>query len=484
MPNQLAGQISPYLLQHVDNPVQWYPWGPAALQRAKAEGKPIFLSIGYSACHWCHVMAHESFENAQIAEMLNEHFVSIKVDREERPDLDQIYMEAVQILTGQGGWPLSVFLTPELEPFFGGTYWPRQARGGMPGFDQVLLAVWDAWEQRREEVVSQAGKLAEVVRGNDVSGASGDVKLGAALLRAAQVALTKTFDAEHGGFSRAPKFPHSIELRVLLRQYCHTKDERLLPVVTTTLDRMAAGGMYDQLGGGFHRYSTDARWLVPHFEKMLYDNAMLAMAYVEAWQATGREEYARVARETLQYVLGDMTDAEGGFYSAEDADSEGEEGRFYVWTPEEVRAVLGGERGETFCRVYDVSEAGNFEGRNILHLARSVRQCTEMLGRDADGLEVELADGRRKLLAAREGRVRPARDDKVLVNWNGLMIEAMARAGAALGEPRYVEAATAAARFIDVDAARWVRAVVARLAQGAARRVRRCWTITRLWPTR
>lgn len=449
MPNRLAREMSPYLLQHADNPVDWHPWGPEAMELARREDRPIFLSIGYSACHWCHVMAHESFDNPRIARLLNEHFVPIKVDREERPDLDQLYMEAVQMLWGHGGWPLSVFLTPAGEPFFGGTYWPSQARGGMPGFGEVLLAVLDAWQNRRGEATRQAREITQLLRENDRgASAARAVEPSESLLVGAETALAQSFDRQYGGFGAAPKFPHPMDLRLLLRRWRRTGRDSLLDMVTLTLDRMAAGGIYDQLGGGFHRYSTDAHWLVPHFEKMLYDNALLADCYLEAWQATGESEYARIARETLDYVLRDMTDPAGGFYSAEDADSEGHEGAFYVWTPDEIRAVLGPERGDEFCYVYDVTWSGNFEGRNILSLPKTLPQCARILERDQAQLESQLAEGRRMLLEARSHRPRPGRDDKVLTAWNGLMVESLARAGAVLGEPRYCDAAAAAADFL------------------------------------
>ncbi len=447
MPNRLASEISPYLQQHADNPVDWYPWGPEALDRAKEEQKPIFLSIGYSACHWCHVMAHESFENEEIARILNEHFISIKVDREERPELDQIYMEAVQMMTGHGGWPMSVFLTPSLEPFFGGTYWPPTQRHGMPGFKQVLTAVVDAWKNRRDEAVKQGQQLADMLRDTRLSdGEPGapDIRL----LRSAETTLGRGFDRIHGGFGSAPKFPHPIDLRLLLRLWRRSGRDELLSMVTQTLDRMAAGGIYDHLGGGFHRYSIDERWLVPHFEKMLYDNALLSVAYLEAFQATGRARYSRTVRETLDYVLRDMTDPLGGFYSTEDADSEGEEGKFYVWTTAELEEVLGADRAATFARVYDVTPEGNFEGANILNLPKPVDAVATMLARDHDSLEAELAESRCRLFGVRSHRIRPGRDDKVLVSWNALMIDAMAQAGVVLNEPRYTEAAVAAARFL------------------------------------
>jgi uncharacterized protein YyaL (SSP411 family) len=451
MPNRLAQESSPYLLQHANNPVDWFAWGPESLERARGEDKPIFLSIGYSACHWCHVMEHESFENPRIAALLNEHFVSIKVDREERPDLDQIYMTAVQLMTGHGGWPMSVFLTPDLQPFYGGTYWPDVARGGMPGFDQILLAVHDAWMNRRDQAKEQAAKLTDYLRNAERQAAeeTGTDRLTPDLLRDAARSLEGVFDFRNGGFGRAPKFPHPIDLRVLLRVWRRNKNQpAALTMATTTFDKMAAGGMYDQLGGGFHRYSVDERWLVPHFEKMLYDNALLALAYLEGFLATGKEEYTRVTRETLDYVLRDMTDPAGGFYSTEDADSEGHEGKFYVWTPAEIERVLGKDAAETFCYVYDVTESGNFEGQNILNLPKTIEQCAKIRRREVTDLAADLAAGRKELLKARDERVRPGRDDKVLVSWNGLMIDALAQAAGPLNEPRYLAAATKAADFI------------------------------------
>jgi hypothetical protein len=445
--NKLAAEISPYLLQHAENPVAWEPWGPEALARSRAEQKPIFLSVGYSACHWCHVMAHESFENHEIADLLNHDFICIKVDREERPDLDQIYMDAVQAMTGQGGWPMSVFLTPEQKPFFGGTYWPARARGGMAGFGDVVSAVTAAWQTRRNDVLEQAEKAVQYLRAERLVG-SKSAELNQAPLEAAETNLIQAFDDRLGGFGPAPKFPHATDLNLLLARWKVSRREPLLEMVTVTLDHMAAGGIFDHLGGGFHRYSVDAEWLVPHFEKMLYDNAMLTDCYLGAWQETGRSDYLRVVRATLDYVLRDMTDPLGGFYSAEDADSEGEEGKFYVWTPQELTAVLGPERATAFSKVYDVSETGNFEGHNILHLSKPIPVCAKMLGRDAADLETELEADRRQLLEARSKRGRPGRDDKVLVSWNGLMIDAMARAGAALDDASYRTAAAKAADFL------------------------------------
>jgi uncharacterized protein len=467
MPNRLAHESSPYLLQHRDNPVDWYPWGKEAIEKARREDKPIFLSIGYSACHWCHVMEHESFENEAIARVLNENFVPIKVDREERPDLDQIYMNAVQMLTGHGGWPMSVFLTPDLKPFYGGTYWPPHSSRSMPGFDQILAAVIDAWKNRREHALTAADQLTAELRNVGEAGGGDDDSLNASLIERAVGQLHRSFDSANGGFGSAPKFPHPMDLQLLVRVAQRTGQQGPLDMVRFTLDRMAAGGIYDHLGGGFARYSVDARWLVPHFEKMLYDNALLASAYLDAYLifrqgATGSDSaeseealaelvahnYARVLRETLNYVIRDMTDPAGGFYSTEDADSEGHEGLFYTWTPDEIEAVLGEERGATFGRVYDVSDIGNFEGRNILNLPKTPAQSAAILRREPSELAAELAESREKLFAAREKRVRPGRDDKVIIAWNGLMIDAMARAGAALNEPEYVITADEAAKFI------------------------------------
>ena len=445
--NRLAGETSPYLLQHAHNPVDWYPWGPEALQKARSENKPIFLSIGYSACHWCHVMEHESFENPEIAALMNEHFVNIKVDREERPDLDQIYMSAVMAMTGQGGWPMSVFLTPQCKPFFGGTYFPPTDSRGMAGFPRVLLSVHRAWQERHEEIAGSADEMTEHLRSLG-SVASGTGPLDFKLLDQAGRTLVRNFDPIHGGFGRAPKFPHPIDLRVLLRHHLRTGDDQALHVVRHTLQRMARGGIYDHLGGGFARYSTDEKWLVPHFEKMLYDNALLSSTFLEAFQATGDSSFRQVARETMDYVLGRMTGAHGGFHSTEDADSEGLEGKFYVWLPAEVSSVLGAERARTFCYVYDVSDAGNWEDHNILNLPRPIEQAAKLLARDQGELEAELASSRTLLLAARQKRVPPAMDTKVLVSWNGLMIAALAEGGRILSDERYTGAAERAGSFI------------------------------------
>ncbi|HEY6562971.1 MAG TPA: thioredoxin domain-containing protein, partial [Pirellulaceae bacterium] len=380
MANRLAQELSPYLLQHAHNPVDWYPWGPEALARARSEVKPIFLSIGYSACHWCHVMERESFEDGRIAAQLNEHFVCIKVDREERPDLDQIYMAAVQMLTGRGGWPMSVFLTPDLRPFFGGTYWPPTPRMGMPGFDQVLHAVLDAWRNRRDQALEQAQLLTERIQSFGIPADPADAEPSIdSLFRAARM-LEQSFDFAHGGFGQAPKFPHAMDLQVLLRVWHRTGRSGILDMVRLTLDKMARGGIYDHVGGGFARYSVDERWLVPHFEKMLYDNALLAGVYLDAFTATQHDAYAAIVRETLDYQLSEMTHSAGGFFSTEDADSEGEEGKFYVWTSAKIREVLGDELAERFGYVHDVSDEGNFEGHCILNLPKTIEQCASLRG--------------------------------------------------------------------------------------------------------
>ena len=446
--NRLADETSPYLLQHAHNPVDWYPWGDEAFARARAENKPIFLSVGYSACHWCHVMERESFESPEIAALMNEHFINVKVDREERPDVDQIYMAAVQAMNqGHGGWPMSVFLTPDGKPFFAGTYFPPRDSRGMPGFPRVLLSVAKAWEERSGDLAASAAEMVEHIdRAGRLPSAEGE--LSTKLLDDAVRALARAFEPNHGGFGRAPKFPHPMDLMVLMRRFARTGDANALHMVRLTLDKMARGGIYDHLGGGFARYSTDERWLVPHFEKMLYDNALLASTYTEAFQLTRDPEYARVVRETLDYILTRMTDPAGGFYATEDADSEGEEGKFYVWTLEEIREVLGADRAKVFASVYDVTEAGNWEGSTILNRPKPFDQSAKLLGIDEPALRRQLDEDRRSLLAVREKRVPPGKDTKVLASWNGLMIAAMAEAGVALGEERCLAAASAAADFI------------------------------------
>ncbi|MBI3270656.1 MAG: thioredoxin domain-containing protein [Planctomycetes bacterium] len=445
--NRLVRETSPYLLQHAHNPVDWYAWGPDALEAAKKADKPIFLSIGYSACHWCHVMERESFENEETAALMNRHFINVKVDREERPDLDEIYMGAVQLLTGRGGWPMSVFLLPDLRPFFGGTYFPPRDGMGMPGFPTVLEQIARAFKARRLELGQSAEKIVEAVR--DMCAIQGEPgAVDASLLDRACEGLVKGFDREHGGFGHAPKFPPSMELNLLLRRHRRGRDARYLEVVETTLDRMARGGMYDQVGGGFCRYSTDERWLVPHFEKMLYDNSLLARTYLAAWQATGKPFYARVARETLDYVLRDMSRAGGGFFSAEDADSEGVEGKFYVWEPAEVLSLLGDEDGRLFCEFYDITREGNFEEKNIPNVPTPIEEFARARKLDAETLVARLDAGRAKLLTARARRVRPGLDDKLLTSWNALMVRSMAAGWQILGDRRYLDAAIATSRFL------------------------------------
>jgi hypothetical protein len=445
--NRLASETSPYLLQHAHNPVDWYPWGEEAFRRARETNRPIFLSVGYSACHWCHVMERESFEDPATARILNEHFISIKVDREERPDVDEIYMTAVQMMTGRGGWPMSVFLTPDRKPFFGGTYFPPEDRLGMPSFKKVLSAVSQAWKQRRGALTDNAEQVVRAIESHAAPAAAA-AAIDESLFEQAAAHLRREFDARWGGFGGAPKFPPSGAIAVLFRQHLQTGESDLLEMATLTLDRMAAGGMYDQIGGGFHRYSVDERWLVPHFEKMLYDNAILARVYLEAWQATGNPRYRRVAEETLDYVLRDMTDGRGGFHSAEDADSEGEEGKFYVWTRGEIFALLGDEEAEVFCDYYGASDAGNFEGKNVLHVAEDPAGFARRRDLSDEELEARLAPLRQKLLAARAERARPGKDDKILAAWNGMMVSALAKGYQVLGEPRYREAAERAADFI------------------------------------
>jgi uncharacterized protein YyaL (SSP411 family) len=450
--NRLAGETSPYLLQHAHNPVEWFPWGEEALERARREGKPILLSIGYSACHWCHVMERESFENEEIARLMNENFVNIKVDREERPDLDQIYMSAVQMMTRHGGWPLTVFLTPDLVPFYGGTYFPPEDRHNMPGFPRVLLGVAEAYRTRPEEVRESAGELLAELSRMGESSASRET-ISHELLDAAARTLARGYDARHGGFGGAPKFPSSMSLDFLLRQHKRAGDQFSLEMVTHTDRRMAEGGMYDQLGGGFHRYSTDARWLVPHFEKMLYDNALLSRHYLHVYQATGDGFFRRVVEETLDYVAREMTDASGGFYSTQDADSEGVEGKFFVWDEDEIERLLGADDARLFNAFYGVTPAGNFEERNILHVSRTAEETARALGVEVERLHEALSRGRRILFEAREQRVKPGRDEKVITAWNGLMLESFAEAAAVLNRPDYRERAERNAAFV-LDALR------------------------------
>ena len=446
--NRLARETSPYLLQHQHNPVQWYPWGADALRKAREENKPIFLSVGYSACHWCHVMEHESFENEEIAEILNEHFVSIKVDREERPDIDGIYMEAVQMMTGQGGWPMSVFLLPDSRPFFGGTYFPPDDKWGRPGFRNVLLKLAEIYRTRKGDLQGNAENITVNLRQMGAIESATDALKAEWMERAAQE-LKERFDASWGGFGRAPKFPPSMALMLLLRSWRRSQDQELMKMVEGTLQRMALGGMYDQLGGGFHRYSVDDYWLIPHFEKMLYDNALLARVYVEAFQATGSAFYRSVASDTLDYVLREMTSPGGGFYSAQDADSEGEEGKYFVWRPEQIREILGKDAADVFCRFYGVTEKGNFEGKtSALFIQKPPRVFAEEEGIGEEELLDILQRARAKLFDAREQRIKPGLDDKILTSWNGLMIGSMALAGRVLDRAAYVEEAKKAADFI------------------------------------
>lgn len=443
--NRLAHETSPYLLQHAHNPVDWYPWGEEALARARAEDKPILLSIGYAACHWCHVMERESFEDPETAAIMNRSFVNIKVDREERPDLDSIYMDAVVALTGSGGWPMTVFLTPAGEPFYGGTYYPPTPRYGMPSFRQLLLGLAGTWERQREEVVRNALGLAGHIRRDYTLAGQGHV-LDALLPERAVQQLGVQFDRAFGGFGGAPKFPPSMTLEFLLRRALDG-DGRALEMAEQTLRHMAAGGIYDQIGGGFARYATDARWLVPHFEKMLYDNAQLARVYLHAWQLTGNPLYRRIVEETLDWTLREMTHPDGGFYSSLDADSAGEEGRFYVWEAAEIAALLGAD-APLFLEYYAVTPQGNWEAQNILHTPRPLADVAAAHGLTEQEAEARLAAARRALYAARAQRVWPGLDDKVLTAWNGLMLAALAEAGRALGRADYTAAATRNAAFL------------------------------------
>jgi uncharacterized protein YyaL (SSP411 family) len=460
MPNKLLQEKSPYLLQHAYNPVDWYPWGPEAFSRAKGEDKPIFLSIGYSTCHWCHVMEKESFEDEEVAQILNREFISVKVDREERPDIDHIYMEVCMMVNGHGGWPLTLILTPDRKPFHAGTYYPKTVRMGMPGLVTLLNNASNAWKNKRDDLLSIADQLESLLNKNkhkEEPAKQGEEKqvlskhLSSGILaggrspdgevfRKAFTLYDKSFDRKYGGFGSAPKFPAPHNLLFLLRYWHATRNADALDIVEKTLESMYRGGIYDHIGYGFCRYSTDRKWLVPHFEKMLYDNALLAITYLEVHQATGKAFYADVASQILDYVLRDMTAPECGFYSAEDADSEGEEGKFYVWIPEEVAPVLGGKDGARFCQLFDITEDGNFEGLNIPNLINS----PELTEDDRTFAE----SSRQKLFEIREKRVHPFKDDKILTSWNGLMIAAMAMGGRVLGNGKYTVAAENAADFI------------------------------------
>ena len=444
MANRLSVSTSPYLLQHADNPVDWFEWGDEAAAEAKRRDLPILVSVGYSACHWCHVMAHESFEDPATASEMNQLFVNGKVDREERPDVDSVYMEAVQAMTGQGGWPMTVWLTPDGEPFFAGTYFPKTDRPGLPSFRRVMAAVSDAWSNRRADVTEQAAKITAALAA-EIPEAS--AALDAGTLGKAHIALTGNFDQVNGGFGSSPKFPQAPTLEFLLRAWEQPWAPEARRMLRQTLVNMQRGGIHDHLGGGFARYSVDERWLVPHFEKMLYDNAQLAHIYL--WAGIEFEEpgFVRTARSTLDYLLTDLAAKEGGIFSAEDADSEGEEGRFYIWEHEEFMSVAG-ESGEVAAGYFGVTESGNFEGRNILSIDRSFNELAERFGKSADGVEQSIEAARRALFVHRSKRIRPALDDKVVASWNGLAIRALAEAGAVLGEPRYLEAGRRAARFV------------------------------------
>ncbi len=434
--NALVKEKSPYLLQHAYNPVEWYPWGEEAFDKARDEDKPVFLSIGYSTCHWCHVMERESFENSDIAGILNAHYVSVKVDREERPDVDAVYMSVCQMLTGSGGWPLTLVMTPERVPFFAGTYFPPTRKRGMPGLDDILTEIRQLWDDDREKINEAGGSILEALR-NQAEQIAKSPASTRALPDLGFKSLSASFDSEHGGFGSAPKFPTPQHLLFLLRYHRLSGDQEALKMTNKTLDQMARGGIHDHLGGGFCRYSTDERWLAPHFEKMLYDNALLAMAYLEGGQVTADHSFWLTARKTLDWILREMTDPEGGFYSALDADTEGKEGTFYLWTKDEVLKVLGEERGEAFCTAYGVTQTGNFEGKNILNRLDDI-------GRPDNDWDQE----RRRLFRTRAQREHPFRDDKILTGWNGLAIAALAMGGRVLGEKRYLDAAQRAAGFV------------------------------------
>ena len=458
VPNRLISEKSPYLLQHAHNPVEWYPWGPEAFERAREENKPIFLSIGYSTCHWCHVMEQESFEDPEVARLMNETFVSIKVDREERPDIDSIYMTVCQMMTGRGGWPMTIIMTPDKKPFFATTYIPKETRFGQTGMKELVPGIRALWEEKKEELLTSAERITGALD-QIASESPGSLKgeLGETTLKTAYEHLSRIFDEQYGGFETAPKFPTPHNLMFLLRYWRRTDDGRALGMVEKTLQGMRLGGIYDHVGFGFHRYSTDSRWFLPHFEKMLYDQALLAMAYIEAYQATGGAvEYEQTAREILAYVLRDMTDPGGGFYSAEDADSEGEEGKFYLWTKDEAERILSKEEEELASTVFNMTEEGNYTaeatgketGGNILYLKKPLAEIASDLAIPLDELGQKLEEARAKLFSARTKRVHPHKDDKILTDWNGLMIAALARGAQVFDEALYEETARRAADFI------------------------------------
>ena len=452
--NKLAFEKSPYLLQHAENPVDWYPWGDEAFEKAKGEDKPIFLSIGYSTCHWCHVMAHESFEDKNIAELLNEVFVSIKVDREERPDIDSIYMTVCQMMTGRGGWPLTILLTPDKKPFFAATYIPKESRFGMMGLKDLILRIKTLWNSDKKKLLESADEITFNLQ--NISNEAPGEKLGKGSLKDTYNQLVAQFDPTNGGFSNAPKFPTPHNLIFLLRFWKRTGINESIQMVETTLRKMKQGGIYDHIGYGFHRYSTDSEWLVPHFEKMLYDQALIALAYIEAYQATANIEYSRTAQEIFAYVLRDMTSPDGGFYSAEDADSEGEEGKFYVWTIQELKQFLSEYDVEFVTKVFNMSDSGNFleeaskrkTSNNILHLNESIKEISERMNISEQDLRIKIQQIREKLFIEREKRIHPHKDDKILTDWNGLMIAALAKGANLLCEPMYLDAAEKAVEFI------------------------------------
>jgi hypothetical protein len=446
-PNRLIHETSPYLLQHAYNPVDWFPWGEEAFRVAREQDKPIFLSIGYSACHWCHVMEHESFENPQIAKLMNECFVNIKVDREERPDLDQIYMAAVQLITKRGGWPMSVFLDHSASPFYGGTYWPPISKYGMPSFVDILRRVHEYWVHKREDCLQSSQEIVEAISQTNQESPE-RVPLNQDQFRKAGQKMLRSVDRRDGGFGQAPKFPHAMELRGLLRYAVQFNDSEALSSSILTLDKMAQGGIYDHLEGAFARYSTDEKWLVPHFEKMLYDNALLVPAYLEGWQVTKDQFYRQVVTETLDFVLAQMTSPQGGFYSTFDADSEGVEGKYYVWTEAEIIQHIGSDDARIFNFVYDVTTAGNWEGHTILNLPRRVEEAARIMGVSVQNAQAVIARSKAKLIAIRKTRIPPGRDEKILTSWNGMMITAMAMAGRILNEDRYIQAARDAVQFI------------------------------------
>lgn len=445
--NRLVHETSPYLLQHAHNPVDWYPWGDEAFAKAKAEDKPILLSIGYSACHWCHVMERECFENEAIARLMNELYINIKVDREERPDLDEIYMSAVQMLTGRGGWPMTMFLTPERKPFYGGTYFPPEDRGGMPGFPRILMGVNQAYRERPMDVEKSVTQILDGLQRMATSVAT-EKEFSNTIIGDCAAKIAQAYDADNGGLGQAPKFPNPGVYELFLRYYHHAKNPRYLDMVSQTLTKMARGGIYDHLGGGFHRYSVDAKWLVPHFEKMLYDNAQLLRIYALAYKVTGEPLFKSVVEETASYLLREMLQPEGGFYSTQDADSEGVEGKFFIWTEAEVLRLLGEEDGAVFCRIYDVSESGNFEAENILHPILTIEQASKYFRKDAADIERLIADAKAKLISAREKRIKPFRDEKIITAWNGLMLSGLAEAIKISPRPTYIDAVKRTIEFI------------------------------------